>query len=259
MVKKFTPFLLLCALCTFIQTVSQTPPDGIPVPGIIPVVNKNTPDPIDNNRLSSQNRQSIMPSAPTGNSSEAGITEGNLTVSLSGAANYTIPIEVLPGIKGIVPQISLSYDSQSGNNIAGYGWSVSGLSSITRIPSTKYHDGVNDPVDFNNLDRFALDGQRLLIKNGTSGTYGANGTVYETENFSTTKVTSFGVSPLGATYGPQYFLVEYPDGSKAQYGNHLESRSELKWSIDYWENPQGIRINYSYAKFLNISRIMRID
>ncbi|WP_347066847.1 FG-GAP-like repeat-containing protein [Flavobacterium sp. WV_118_3] len=259
MVKKFTPFLLLCALCTFIQAVSQTPPDGIPVPGIIPVVNKNTPDPIGNNRLSSQDRQSITPSAPTGNSSEAGITEGNLTVSLSGAANYTIPIEVLPGIKGIVPQISLSYDSQSGNNIAGYGWSVSGLSSITRIPSTKYHDGIPDPVDFDNLDRFALDGQRLRIKNGTSGTYGANGTVYETENFSTTKVTSFGVSPLGAIYGPQYFLVEYPDGSKAQYGNHLESRSELKWSIDYWENPQGIRINYSYAKFLNISRIMRIS
>lgn len=60
MVKKFTPFLLLCALYTFIQTVSQTPPDGIPVPGIIPVVNKNTPDPIDNNRLSSQDRQSCL-------------------------------------------------------------------------------------------------------------------------------------------------------------------------------------------------------
>ena len=259
MVKKFTPFLILCALCTFIPAVSQTPPDGIPVQGIIPIVNKNTPDPIDNNRLSSQDRQSITPGAPTGNSSEVGITEGNLTVSLSGAANYTIPIEVLPGIKGIVPQISLSYDSQSGNNIAGYGWSVSGLSSITRIPSTQYHDGVNDPVDFDNLDRFALDGQRLVIKNGTSGTYGANGTVYETENFSTIKVTSFGVSPLGSAHGPQFFLVEYPDGSKAQYGNHMESRSELKWSIDYWENPQGIRINYSYAKFLNISRIMRIS
>ncbi|WP_300486515.1 FG-GAP-like repeat-containing protein, partial [Flavobacterium sp.] len=220
MAKKIAPFLMLSALFMLIPAASQTPHKGI---------------------------------------SEVGITAGRLSVSLSGAANYTIPIEVLPGIKDIVPQISLSYDSQSGNNIAGYGWSVSGLSSITRIPSTKYHDGIFDPVDFDHLDRFTLDGQRLVIKNGTSGTYGANGTVYETENFSTTKVTSFGVSPLGATYGPQYFLVEYPDGSKAQYGNHLESRSEIKWSIDYWENPQGIRINYSYAKFLNISRIMRIS
>lgn len=45
------------------------------------------------------------------NSSEVGITEGQLSVSLSGAATYAIPIAVPPGINGVVPQISLAYSS----------------------------------------------------------------------------------------------------------------------------------------------------
>lgn len=71
---------------------------------------------------------------PTGSSTEVGVTKGQLTVSLSGAANYTIPIKVPPGINGVVPQINLSYNSQSGNGSAGYGWNIGGISTITRIP-----------------------------------------------------------------------------------------------------------------------------
>ncbi|MEP6803234.1 MAG: polymorphic toxin type 23 domain-containing protein [Flavobacterium sp.] len=179
-------------------------------------------------------------------SSEVGITEGQLSVSLSGGANYAVPIAVPPGINGIVPQISLVYNSQGGNGAAGYGWNISGVSSITRIPSTQYHDGIIDPVDFDALDRFAFDGQRLMVKTGTSGIYGSNGTVYETESFSNIKITSFGVHSSGVNYGPAYFIVEYPDGSKAYYGNSADSRSITDWAITQWENPQGIRIRYSY-------------
>ncbi|QSW87036.1 VCBS repeat-containing protein [Flavobacterium endoglycinae] len=183
----------------------------------------------------------------SGQSTEVGVTEGELSVSLTGAANYTIPIAVPPGINGVVPQINLVYNSQGGNGVAGYGWNISGISSISRIPATKFHDGVIDPVDFNVLDRFALDGQRLIIKNGTNGVYGANGTVYETESFSNIKITSFGVHPSGANYGPAYFLVEYPDGSKAYYGNSSDSRSVTEWAITYWENSQQVRISYDYS------------
>ncbi|WP_081603521.1 RHS repeat-associated core domain-containing protein [Flavobacterium sp. WG21] len=180
-------------------------------------------------------------------STEVGITEGELSVSLSGAANYTIPIVVPPGINGVVPQISLNYNSQRGlSGNAARGWDIMGTSRITRIPSTKFHDGVIDPVDFDALDRFALDGQRLIVKNGSNLGYGANGTVYETEYFSNLKITSYGVHPGGANYGPAYFLIEYPDGSKAYYGNSTDSRSIMEWSILYFENVQGVRINYSY-------------
>ncbi|OMQ12516.1 hypothetical protein BXU01_06465 [[Flexibacter] sp. ATCC 35103] len=200
---------------------------------------------------------SLFVSAQT--SSEVGITEGQLSVSLSGSAGYTIPIAVPPGINGVVPQISLSYNSQSGNGMAGYGWNVSGVSAITRIPATKFHDDVVGAVAFNALDRFAFDGQRLLVKNGTGSAYGGNGTVYETESFSNVKITSYGVHPGGSNYGPAYFIVEYPDGSKAYYGNSGDSCSITDWAITYWENPQGVRISYTYFLSDNILSIASIN
>lgn len=188
----------------------------------------------------------VLAQTPTGSSTEVGITEGQLSVSLTGGANYAIPIAVPPGINGVVPQVGLTYSSQGGNGMAGYGWNISGVSTITRIPATKFHDGTIDAVDFNSMDRFAFDGQRLIVKNGTS-TYGADGTVYETENFSNVKITSYGVHPSGANYGPAYFIIEYPDGSKAYYGSTTNSRSITNWAIEYWENPQGVRISYTYT------------
>jgi RHS repeat-associated protein len=195
---------------------------------------------------------------PTGNSTEVGITSGELSVSLSGAANYTIPITVPPGISAIVPKISLTYSSQGGNGVAGYGWNIAGVSTISRIPSTKYHDGIIDPVDFDGYDRFALDGQRLIVKAGSSATYGANLTEYETESYSNVKITSYGVNPNGSKFGPAYFIVQYPDGSKAYYGNSTDSRSITDWSITYWENPQGVRITYSYVLTYNILDVASI-
>ena len=112
-------------------------------------------------------------------SSDSGIgeTPGRLSVSLTGGANYDIPIAVPPGINGIVPEVSLSYNSQSGNGIAGFGWNISGVSTISRIPASKFHDNQIDGVDFDSKDRFALDGERLILK---SGTYGGNGAQYDT-------------------------------------------------------------------------------
>jgi RHS repeat-associated protein len=189
----------------------------------------------------------------TGNSAEAGVTEGILNVSLTGNASYSIPILAPSGINSFEPQISVVYNSQSGlSGTAAIGWNISGISAITRIPSTKFHDGKIDAVDFNSFDRFALDGQRLIVKNGTSGSYGANGTTYETEYFSNIKVTSYGVHPNGSNFGPQYFIVEYPNGNKAYFGNSSDSRSVGQWSITYVENPQGIRINYGYSSSNNV-------
>ena len=182
----------------------------------------------------------VVTTTPTDSSTEVGVTEGQLSVSLTGAASYIIPFAVPPGINGVEPKIGLSYNSNNGSGNAGYGWNITGLSSITRIPSTKYHDNVNDPVDFDALDRFALDGQRLIIKTGTTGVYGANNTVYETEVFSNLKIT------YTSGTNSSYFTVQYPDGSVAQYGNSTDSKSITTWAINYWQNAQGIRINYFY-------------
>ncbi len=172
-----------------------------------------------------------------------GETQGTLSVSLSGAAEYTVPIAVPPGINGVTPQLALTYNSHSGDGMAGYGWSISGLSVITRIPATKFHDNIKDPVDFDNSDRFALDGKRLILK---SGSYGSSGAQYQTEAYSNIKIVSYGTSPYGANFGPEYFIVYYPDGSLAHYGQSENSRSQTTYAINYWQNPQGVKISYSY-------------
>jgi len=183
-----------------------------------------------------------------------GETTGLLSVTPTGAAQYSVPINVPQGINGVVPDISLTYNSQNGNGIAGYGWNITGISKITRIPATRFHDNLIDGVDFDKEDRFALDGKRLILKSGTHG----DDAEYETENFSTLKITAHGNSPYAAI-GPKYFLVHYPDGSVAKYGGDVNSRTELVYVIKYWENAQRIRINYQYLKENNTLSISKIN
>ena len=196
-----------------------------------------------------------LSSTSKGGGTVNGSTVGNLSVSPTGGVTYAVPIDVPPGLNGIAPEISLAYNSQSGNGLAGWGWNVTGVSVITRVPSTLFHDDQLDGVDFDSNDRFALDGQRLIVK---TGTYGGNGAEYQTERYSNVKITSHGTHPTSGVSGPSYFKVYYPDGSIAFYGNSSNSRSRTDYAITYWENPQGVRINYSYNTIQNSLRIHKI-
>ena len=181
--------------------------------------------------------------------SDLGITPSNLDVSATGAAVYTIPIAVPAGINGVQPNLALTYNSQAGNGIAGYGWNITGISKITRVGSTPYHNGQLTGVNLTETDQFALDGQRLLLKEGT---HGADGAVYEIENFSNVKVVAKGTFGNGI-FGPSYFEVLYPDGSKAYYGKGEKSSDPLQYNISSWENAIGISIIYKYVKVNNMS------
>src|SRR5438477_4742885 len=105
-----------------------------------------------------------------------GATAGELGVSPSGSASYSIPIAVPPGTTGLQPKITLQYDSLAGNGPAGMGWSVGGLATITRCPTSINIDGTGPgapgvhPVSYDSLDKFCLNGERLVP---VVGVYGA--------------------------------------------------------------------------------------
>ena len=96
------------------------------------------------------------------------VTPSTFSVSPQGAASYEVPIRVAPGIAGVEPKLSFTYNSQGGNGIMGIGWSLAGLSAIMRCPQTIAQDGVHGTVSFSGSDRFCLDGKRLKLLNPTN-------------------------------------------------------------------------------------------
>ncbi|WP_288407226.1 SpvB/TcaC N-terminal domain-containing protein, partial [uncultured Herbaspirillum sp.] len=144
-------------------------------------------------------------------------TPGQFQVGESGAATYTIPIQLPPGVGGMEPKLSLNYSSQAGNGLLGIGWSLGGLGGISRCPRTMAQDGVRGGVNYDLNDRYCLDGQRLIAVNGTDG---GNGTEYRTERESYAKIVSFG----SVGNGPAWFKVWSKAGQIMEYGVTDDSR-----------------------------------
>ena len=190
-----------------------------------------------------------------------GSTSGEFSVSPSGAANYSIPIQVPPGIAGIQPALLLQYDSQGGNDLLGFGWSLSGLSTITRCPTTLEQDGFIDGIDFDGNDKFCLDGQRLVAVNGL---YGAHGTEYRTEIDSFSRIISYGAQGSG----PSHFKAWTKAGQIIEYGYSTDSRIEaqgrvdvLDWAVNKVSDRSGnyLSINYTEDTINGDYYVNRID
>src|SRR5271154_6347101 len=81
----------------------------------------------------SSDAQSPLPqiSLPKGGGAIQGIGEKFSTNAMTGTGALSIPIAVSPARSGFSPQVSLTYDSGSGNGIFGVGWSLA-LPSISR-------------------------------------------------------------------------------------------------------------------------------
>src|ERR687890_453342 len=68
---------------------------------------------------------------PKGGGAIRGIGEKFGASPVTGTGSMAVPIATSPGRSGFGPQLSLSYDSGSGNGPFGFGWSLS-LPAITR-------------------------------------------------------------------------------------------------------------------------------
>src|ERR1039457_6269152 len=68
---------------------------------------------------------------PKGGGAIRGIGEKFAANPVTGTGSMTVPIATSPGRSGFGPQLSLSYDSGSGNGPFGLGWGLA-LPSVTR-------------------------------------------------------------------------------------------------------------------------------
>lgn len=151
--------------------------------------------------------QSVMQCA----TAAAGRTEGHPGVSPTGAAQYSIPIWVPPGIRGVQPKLAIRYDSHAPVGMMGRGWFLEGMSVIARCNRTYAQDGSPGPVTLTTSDAFCLDGVRL--RSTGTGTYQT-----EIANFAT--VSSSGT----AGNGPASFTAKGKDGLTYEYGGTTDSR-----------------------------------
>jgi hypothetical protein len=156
------------------------------------------------------------------------LVQAQVSVAPSGLPNYSIGIAVPPAVAGIAPQLSLAFAGVGVNGPLGVGWSLQGLSVITRCPSSKLIDGVPGGVGFNEEDRLCLDGQRLIRTNSsgvaqssTTDAAGLSGSLYtefRTEKDSFARVRAYGTWSSAAANGPLYFKVWTKAGQIYEYG-----------------------------------------
>lgn len=177
---------------------------------------------------------------------EVGNTPTSSSVSATGAAVYTIPVAIPKGNGDFAPSVSLTYNSQAGNGIAGYGFSVTGYSAITRGVKDYFHDNAAMGIKYQADDAYYFDGKRLILASGTAGTDGA---VYAPEGDALTHVT------LHSTSGDIWFEIATTDGMRYEYGRTSASRQNItynnstiasSWYVSKAENPIGLAITYTY-------------
>lgn len=191
---------------------------------------------------------SVVPVTP---GTAVGAIPGEFSVDPSGGAGYRVPIAVPPGVASVDPDLAIAYSSRGGNGLLGIGWSITGLSVISRCPSTVAQDGagVADGVDFDASDRFCLDGSRLILFSGA--TYGATGAEYRTELESFQKVVSAG-GPAG---DPNSFTVWDKSGMIREYGSTADSRIEAQgrtqatvWAVKRIRDRFNNLIEFNYSE-----------
>jgi len=112
-------------------------------------------------------------------STAVGGLAGTLSISQSGSPRYVIPLNVPEGPGGLRPDLGLVYNGSNRNGLLGVGWTLSGMSSITRCSQSLgfgYSKGL--AVGLTNEDRLCFNGKRLQKSSGSS--YWADDAEYRT-------------------------------------------------------------------------------
>lgn len=163
----------------------------------------------------------------------------------TGSAKLSIPLPFTPNREGVVPPVSLSYDSGNGNGAFGLGWNL-GCPRIERSTSRR----LPLYMDSEDSDVFTLSGTDLVCiaeeKRGTT-------TVrhYRLQSESQFSRIEFRKKSSGETS----FCVFGSDGSQSIYGDSAESRIEdpqypghvFAYLVSRSEDALGNVVRYRYC------------
>ncbi len=157
-----------------------------------------------------------------------GTTSFRVGVSPNGDATIEVPIWVPGGRANATPELSLNYVSSGGDGLLGQGWSLSGLSVVSRCRKSQAEDGRWGGAT---PDAFCLDGQRL-VPVASSGTDAE----FRTEIDSDARIIQH--------LSTHEFELTPADGLRRTY-RPFGSSNEL-WLLSRAEDGAGNNIEYSY-------------
>ena len=205
-----------------------------------------------------------------------------VSISDSGTPSYSQAIAVPPGIAGMTPNIGLLYSGSSINGPVGLGWTLQGISMITRCPGSKLIDGYARRVDYSGDDKLCLDGQRLIqtsdagvvvngnvVNPGLSNPFqqgdslggSGSGTVreYRTAKDMYARIRAYGAAGGNPANGPAYFKVWTKSGQIYEYGVNSNATSNatitasgsqvaVAWSVSRISDTVGNYIDFQYEQ-----------
>jgi len=204
---------------------------------------------------------------------QTGIIAGNLPyqtgVTKGGNGYITVPLAVVPGVNGLQPNLGIVYNSgrerQQIDDVLpgdtlGYGFSISGISSIRRCVKNQ-PNAIQVEVYNTSTDRLCLNGEPLVLVAGTG--YWSDDAEYRTLRESYHRVYR-----KGTGFADVWFEVHSPDGSILEFGNTEDSRVKALriqdlpqgqgqivyqtlpyfWSINRQVDAFGNEIGYTYYK-----------
>lgn len=157
--------------------------------------------------------------------------QSTLSVSSAGQPAYSVQVQVPPGVGGMSPALALRLTGGATRGPIGNGWTLDGLSVITRCPAIRDTDGVPSNIAFAASDKLCLDGMRLIQtdasgnplafpqQNDALGQASGGQIEYRTEIDSFVRVRAYGIaSGTDASTGPAWFRVWSSDGRISDYG-----------------------------------------
>lgn len=210
-----------------------------------------------------------------------------VAVNAGGTPSFSHAIKVPPGVRGLAPQIAVTYGGSDG--VLGAGWALSGISVIARCPASKVLDGKPAGVSFTAADKLCIDGQRLIPTDGAGANplVGANTNdalglatgsyrEYRTELRGYARIRAYGTAYGSNTAsGPAFFKVWTKEGLIFEYGNGPSSDANTNatlvhpllagqsyppvgtWAVSRVSDIYGNHVDFKYSqRFTNFGSVV---